>query len=87
MDKFIYFVVVLFCLGYFLIPKISGFESPQIYWQYQIAKIHDSVSNFKDNGGLSQYLPKKFSPQGVKELYQNAIFKELDNLGNIANFK
>jgi hypothetical protein len=83
MDRIIYFIAVLALVGYFIIPKISGAESPQVYWQWETERLKTEIADFKNAGGLSQYIPKKFTPQGVGEMYQNLISEKLQTLEKV----
>jgi len=85
MDRFFYFLAVLVIVGYFLIPKISGIEPPQLYWQWQIDKLKYNFNGYKENGGLFKYLPKNvpITPQGAADFYQNALLDQLQILDNL----
>jgi len=78
-------MLVLVVVGYFLVPKITGIEPPQLYWQWQIDKLKANFNDYKDSGGLSKYLPKNIplTPQGAASFYENAVLNQLQALDNI----
>jgi len=83
MDKVLYFILIVCVVGYFMVPKVAGFDPPQLYWQYQIDKMGYYFNDFRETGGLSKFLPFKLTPQNASDLYKKAVLdqlKELDNL-------
>lgn len=84
MDRVFYFLLVLVVVGYFMIPKICCFDSPQLFWQYQFDKLKYYSTDLKGKAKeLSPYLPKKFTPKAAADFYQNLIMEQLQSLGNI----